>query len=655
MVRPAGGARAAGTRLSDAPASAMRALVARLFGNDAPDVLHALHALVDELEARPYLGVVDARLSPDLEAAVSLRVHLANRFGRARLMDAADADALRAVAETVAEEEQRLRALASDVERRRVDARRMLTPEPGDPAPRLERVAALLRSFDDERLAGRPPEAWWAQKRTQYTRFLRAYRDMPRFLARRRAVRARLPERLRRDVVAMETFSAIEQVGPVLDTFAFGGQGQLFRPGATAVADFAFLYMQMADELVDGIFHRLGEPRTRALLRDARATETRIPLAELDDAQIRAAGIDPGASLPKYRTTFGAHLAQIRALEVAMLGALEAHLPGAREAITEELYAFLHHCFQTFEDELDLAAFAGETPLDRLPLSATQWHFHRKNHEVMARFVALRARALGLDPNRHAAALFRWGQVLANFQIFDDLKDIPVDLHRQPSWVLQLAHAEAPEERAHLDARFDGRDDGLRAGEIPEVSLLAPRTTLTSLALARLIAAAMDDPVLDYVLDYRWRRNWLVRARNFNREEAASASPRPGATCGDALLDRFAMQMVETRDLGVALIADGDASFDLFLAYHLDLLAFDDAGPVFRAALPSRDRVYCYGTLRTAMDPRDKRDLLARVLRARPRATQRALREIYARTGDSAYVHAVARAVGVAVPRLGRG
>src|SRR5690606_19465151 len=108
------------------------------------------------------------------------------------------------------------------------------------------------------------------------------------------------------------------------------------------------------------------------------------------------------------------------------------------------------------------------------------------------------------------------------FQIFDDLKDLAVDLGKQPNYALQIASSTYPHELARAEDRFKGRSEGLRVADIPWVNLKMPATTLACFRLVKLIARAHFSWFEDYVVDLRWRRNWLVRRGNFN-----PGAPRP--------------------------------------------------------------------------------------------------------------------------------
>src|SRR5690606_36353859 len=133
---------------------------------------------------------------------------------------------------------------------------------------------------------------------------------------------------------------------------------------------------------------------------------------------------------------------------------------------------------------------------------------------VMMRSIALRMALLDVPLDAHLGPLRAWGHVLASFQIFDDLKDLFVDLDKQPNYLLQLAATHYPEEHARLR---DAAPLARRALDLDEPSAIArraPRAVLRCVRLARLMAYAHFDWLTHYVTDYRWRRSWLVRARS---------------------------------------------------------------------------------------------------------------------------------------------
>src|SRR5690606_34948748 len=218
--------------------------------------------------------------------------------------------------------------------------------------------------------------------------------------------------------------------------------------------------------------------------------------------------------VPKYATTLGGMLEALAALRAALEDSLRVLEDGGRHRA--RVRTFFDHCFSTFVDELHLPTLFAPTPLDRLPLAETQWHGYRKNNLVMMRSVALRMELLGVPVDAHLSALRAWGHVLSSFQVFDDMKDLFLDLGLQPSYPLQLAATHAPEEYAAIERAAPTQRRALDQDEPPSLARLAPKTILRCLQLARLMAHAHFDWLTHYVVDYRWRRSWLVRARAFH-------------------------------------------------------------------------------------------------------------------------------------------
>lgn len=288
-----------------------RHLVVRLHGDEVSDSLRTLVGL-----ASLRLGLVHHYLDP-LEVGTE-RTEVATRFV-AKVAEAEDAeiDALRR------------EGLDPDTD---LDHRTLvaLHPSPGsrptnDPASDL---GALVESW--ERRLSRPTtsKAWWAQKRTQNVQFFRLFFLSPFYLARRNRINALLPASVRANETMRETFSALEQLAPILDNFVFDrGIRATFRD-STAICDLSFLYMQLADELVDNLVKNAGRGGVVALLGRLYAPSRRdavfIPLEDLDDDGLRSIGVDPETPIVKYGIDHAAMLVVLRELHAAIRRLLEA-------------------------------------------------------------------------------------------------------------------------------------------------------------------------------------------------------------------------------------------------------------------------------------------------------------------------------------------
>ncbi|MCB9657324.1 MAG: hypothetical protein H6726_06690 [Sandaracinaceae bacterium] len=493
-------------------------------------------------------------------------------------------------------------------------------------------VAALVARWEEAR-ASETFGTYVRKKLAQNADFFRHGFSLPAYWWRRRRIRSALTNALRSNPVVMETYFAIEQVGPIIDGFVFRARGtKLGR--AVGVADFAFLYMQMADELVDNLVHHLGAEGVLRLVAEYYPRSLRssllIPFENLDDTALEAAGIPPETPIPKYRVSFSGMLALLSDLRALLLVETQRAEADGFPGVASELQDFFHHCFGTYLDELYLPTVArGSATLDQLPLSDVQWHFFRKNNVVMMRYMALRARLTGLDPAAHALSLQRWGYLLATFQVFDDMKDVWVDFGFQPNYALQTAASLFPGEYAwlgeHLALASGGRDTpaNVTRDEVTWLNARVPNTILHCIRLSRLMALFCFDYLALYAWDHRWRKNWMGRFRAFNPEGAAGSTAlswlegaRGALRTGDDAVDTcFA--------LAHALAASGEPpASDETLAYLLDAVAYEHAGSVYRATLPSLRALYRYATLRMMLPSREKVRLLRRWLRRHAEAAR---------------------------------
>lgn len=481
------------------------------------------------------------------------------------------------------------------------------------------------------------------RKLGQNADFFRHFALLPVYWWRRRRIRRQLSERLRAHPVVRETYFAIEQVGPVVDGFVFRGRGRSSAVHA-GLADFVFLYMQMADELVDSLVHHLGEAGVRTLVearyaRSLRASQL-IPFENLDADALSAAGLSPATPIPKYETDFAGMLDLLTDLRVVIEEGIEAAEADGL-AVGADVQGFFHHCFATYLDELELgrAMPEGKTP-DQIPLADAQWHFYRKNNLVMMRWMALRARLLGLAPEHHVAAIQRWGNVLATFQVFDDMKDVLSDFGFQPNIMLQAAATYFPREHAWLDSNLPREDRGLRTDEVLWLDLNVPRTVMHCLRLSRLIALSCFDYAAMYAWDYRWRKNWMSGHRSFNASSDADALLAVGGAqrSGVRIVDSIFAVLRQTRELAEEMQSD-----DEYLAYVMDIAAYDNGAQSYLAALPSPRRFYRFATLRMWLPASEKAELLRRVLRRHARKAAPAFRHVAAELITSGHPAAVAR------------
>ena len=485
-------------------------------------------------------------------------------------------------------------------------------PMPGDsPAPLSSALARVTRQWEQAR-AARPFKAVLAEKAQQNRDFFRHGAMLPLYWWRRRRIRKRVPSAVLEHPALRATYFAIEQVGPLVDNFAFRGAAGAPLSPSVAVADIAFLYMQLADEFLDELAAAAGgHAQVGRLVHSLYRSDTSTrPLPNLCLRHVEAFGIDPRA----HSTKFGISLASLFAVLEEIAETVDALLSDASESIVHAAHLFLHHCFQTYLDEIDLRATAADASADRIPLRDAAWHFYRKNNMVMMLWLDLRARLLGLQPEQHAPAIRRWGYLLATFQIFDDLKDIALDLGKQPSYPLQIAANDFPGERTWLERRFAERRAPITRDEVVEVSLSASRTVRQCMAWSRLIALSQFDNALLYACDQRWRRSWTERRGSFN------PGPRRAPGIRSHAVDRLVRALLTTRG------HEGDAPVDdAQLAFALDAAAYDGAWQIYVALFPNLRAMYRFATLRMWMSVDEKARAARQLLRRYPRARASAL------------------------------
>lgn len=485
----------------------------------------------------------------------------------------------------------------------RYETLRLLHPEPGpEPAASLSLADATLAW--EQWQTRRPAGAIAKEKLAQNRAFFRHGAMLPLYWIRRRRIRRLLPPSVLAQPALAETFFAIEQVGPLVDNFAFDGAAGVPWSTSVAVADFAFFYMQLADELLDELAAASGgHDAVGAFVRTLYEKElSSRPLAGFTIEDFRGLGVDPNTHPTKFEVTLTALFESLD--ETART--IDRLLDGARDDVREAAYLFLHHCFQTYLDEAALTERSRGGRVDQLPLQQTAWHFYRKNNLVMILWLELRARLLGLDPRDHEAAIRQWGYLLASFQIFDDLKDIALDLGKQPSYPIQIAAADFPGELAWLEAQLGRARLPLCRDDVARVTLHASRTVQRCMQWSRLIALAYFDNTLLYAWDQRWKKSWTRRRGSFNPKGAGTAAALPHVT------ERLTHALSTLRGPAEAFASPFD---DEQLAYALDASAYDGAWEIYVALFPNVRAMYRYATLRMWMTATEKARVARHVLR----------------------------------------
>jgi hypothetical protein len=577
----------------------------------------ALRRVEGVLSRHPYMRADlggQGPIASELEAVLSSRLALLHTEGGAETKRATATLLAKlraweaALAEALIEEEDSGKA------RLRYETALLLHPEPsgedqpGASSANINRATAEWEGLGENRSA----RSIFAEKLQQSRAFFRHGVMLPFYWLRRRRIRSLLPKLVLAQPQLRETLFAIEQIGPMVDNFAFKGVGGVPVSTSVALADLAFLYMQLADEFLDELAAAAGGHDAAGRLVESvyRNDTSERPLCDLSLAHLRKLGVDPEAHVTK----FGIHLSALFDALEQLASTMDQMLVQADAAVVHATHLFLHHCFQTYLDEAELCRSRVERRPDRMPLADTGWHFYRKNNMVMMLWLDLRARLLGLEPARHASVIRRWGYLLAAFQIFDDLKDIALDLGNQPSYPLQIAANDFPEEFSWLELRFGTRRRPMTRDEVPEVNLHASGTVQQCMRWSRLIALAHFDNPLLYAWDQRWRKSWTRRSSSFNLLGEAR-NPARGHT-----VDRLLRALLAARK------ADpGPAVDDEQLAFALDASAYEGSWQIYLALFPNLRAMYRFATLRMWMTAEEKARAARRLLRRYPRARANAL------------------------------
>ncbi len=581
------------------------------------DELVVLRRIESVLARHPYMRVDLGGLGPianELADVLSTRLGLLHTEGSAEAgreaavllgkLRAWEAQLADAVSDEAGSEESRLR----------YETTLLLHPEPHvqeTPAVTAADVARVTGAWEQLR-ENRPARSVLAEKVQQNRDFFVHGAMLPFYWLRRRRIRELLPGVVLDDPALRETLFAIEQIGPLVDNFAFKGTGGVPLSTSVALADIAFFYMQLADEFLDELAAAAGghDAAGRLVQSIYRNCTSERPLRDLSLGHLRKIGVEPDSHTTKFGITLSTLFDALEQLAVTIDGLLA----NADEAIVHATHLFLHHCFQTYLDEAELCESALARRADRMRLQDTAWHFYRKNNMIMMLWLDLRARLLGLEPATHATVIRRWGYLLAAFQIFDDLKDIALDLAKQPSYPLQIAANDFPTEFAWLEQRFGARRLPVTRDEVPEVNLRASGTVQQCMRWSRLIALAHFDNALLYAWDQRWRKSWTRRRNSFNPHGSATAEKRVHA------VDRLVRALSAMRGTDPTPTVDDEK-----LAYALDTTAYEGSWQIYLALFPNVRAIYRFATLRMWMTAEEKASAARRLLRRYPRARAKAL------------------------------
>ena len=581
------------------------------------DELVVLRRIEGVLGRHPYmradLGALGL-IAKGLEDVLSTRLALLHVDGPA----AADADGAGLLGKLRGWEAQLADAVIDEAgskeARLRYETTLLLHPEPHTEEERsatATNVARVTGAWEQLR-DNRPARPLLSERVQQHRDFFRHGAMLPFYWGRRRRIRRLLPDVVIEEPALRDTLFAIEQIGPLVDNFAFKGSGGVPISTSVALADIAFLYMQLADEFLDELAVAAGghDAAGRLVQSVYRNDTSERPLCDLSLGHLRTIGVEPDAHTTKFGITLSKLFNALDQLAVTIDGLLA----NATDAIVHATHLFLHHCFQTYLDEADLCGIAVARRADQMHLRDTAWHFYRKNNMVMMLWLDLRARLLGLEPAKHVTVIRRWGYLLSAFQIFDDLKDIALDLGKQPSYPLQIAANDFPAEFAWLEQRFKAGRLPVTRDEVPEVNLRASGTVQQCMRWSRLIALAHFDNALLYAWDQRWRKSWTRRRNSFNPRGSTTPTARAHA------VDRLVRALLAMRGPEPTPAVDDEQ-----LAFALDATAYEGSWQIYLALFPNVRAIYRFATLRMWMTAEEKAQAARRLLRRYPRARANAL------------------------------
>jgi hypothetical protein len=338
------------------------------------DELAVLRRVETVLARHPYMRADLGGPGPvarELEGALSTRLALLHTAGSAEVQreTAVLRGKLRAwetqLADAVLDEE------GSEHAGLRYATTLLLHPDPqveDNPSTSPPHILRVTTAWEQVR-QNAPAKAVLAEKLRQNRDFFRHGAMLPFYWMRRRRIRALLPRVFLDHSALRDTLFAIEQVGPLVDNFAFKGAGGVPLSTSVAVADIAFFYMQLADEFLDELAaaaggHDAAGRLVRSLYRD---DIFKRPLCDLSLDHIRELGVEPDV----HATKFGFTLATLFDCLTQLAATMDGLLLTADRGVVRSTHLFLHHCFQTYLDEADLCASAVGRRADRMRLQDT--------------------------------------------------------------------------------------------------------------------------------------------------------------------------------------------------------------------------------------------------------------------------------------------
>jgi hypothetical protein len=513
--------------------------------------------------------------------------------------------------------------------------------------------------------------ARWELKKTIYSWFYEFWKrtwvlllylwSLPWYSVRRWRWRKHLPKQLAQHPGVQETLYAIEQVSPVLDCLVF--QKASWQSERTILCDWSALYIQLADELLDSLVKVRGHQAMWHMITDNYLPQDRTgKLTPLDLLTLPTLLGTPSSAqhsqesnldeedlgqrcVEKYSIKIG-HLYESLAHLAHQMEHMVERLPTPeQQAIHRTLQSFFFHCFDTFVDELYCLVPEAGHPSENL--SHLHWHFFRKNNLVTTYWLHLRAQLLGLQLERVAPIIQRWGYVIANFQLFDDLKDIGIDFCNQPNYVVQLSEQKFPQERQWLAANYQRFGPKLTVHDVVELNLHMPQSIAECMRYGRLMALPFFDWLACYVWDYRWKKSWTSCYLSFhqrNQEHRLVEQPSLSAYNRHFHLRSPLVRTIFTCIAATAAYGRQCHVSDEYLAYIFDLCLYDSFWQLILHLWNSPSRLYRLLFLHMSMTEGEKARLLQQLLRQQPKTVLLALQQ-YQQLPEEHYLPEIAHLV----------
>lgn len=319
-----------------------------------------------------------------------------------------------------------------------------------------------------------------------------------------------------RDLTKNESFNSlwktINHVSFPLNNLVFEKGITEAIKGKTELVDIAAFLMLIGDEFIDQLAFRNGEEVNKVIKQmPAGWLQLNINVDFTLDASrliyaFRQLNSNPAMLYEKYGITTEKFFIVLTDVLSEINRRILQLSTTKRMAVSTAVSSFLNYCLSTFQDDL---YFTSSYCPQNLTVQNTNWYFFKKNNLVMILGLWLRAIILNREPEKYSAQFNEWGYLVANLQLYDDLIDMPSDLHIQPNLPLLLSKDHFPEEyqwfinhKEDLN-RFSGNE------QIALISFEMPKTVAHTLMLSRIHAVKHLNWFTSFASEYNWYKNWF--------------------------------------------------------------------------------------------------------------------------------------------------